>query len=386
MSKAQPQPQLQIFGDDMVDPPDANGFSMDDPFFGWTPFDTDVDEDFAPRSLPIEEQPPVKQPPKEIQIFDMNVARRLHEQVTNEEEKKRLEPVLKCASSRRLACYSDDYPARLDELEKRFPNFGEVIEVLREHQFLGMKGDCLAPIELPHFLLDGPPGVGKTAFVMELAKLWGTGFEAIDMASAQTNGALCGLDHFYTGSQPGTLFNSLVLNGDTANPVIFLDELEKAKGDHRYSNHNALLNLLQKHSASEFKDLSLPGLPINASHVLWVATSNSTDPLPKPLLDRFMVFHIPAPTPEQSRVILRSVFANLCESYSWGSSHWARTVGNFDESVIDCLATRSPRNMYQALLQACAKAASCDRSYLLPEDVPPQVQPSSKAKNPCGFI
>ena len=135
---------------------------------------------------------------------------------------------------------------------------------------VGKNGDP-APVVLPPVLLDGPSGVGKTVFVKELAKLWKTGFEAIDMASAQTNAALCGLDHSYVTSRPGALFTSLVLEGETANPVIFLDELEKARGDERYNCHNALLNLLQKHSAEKFKDLSLPGLPINASHVLWIA-------------------------------------------------------------------------------------------------------------------
>lgn len=380
---SQVQSQLQFFDDNMVVHPDANGFSMDDSFFGWTPFDTDVDEDFAPRSLPIEEQPPVKQPPKEIQIFDMNVARRLLQQIgkDREREKDLLEQVSKRASSRPLACYGENYLAGLDALQARFPNFQEFIEFLRKRYHLSrLKGDP-APVVLPPVLLDGPPGVGKTVFVKELAKLWKTGFEAIDMASAQTNAALCGLDHIFINSRPGALFTSLVLEGETANPVIFLDELEKARGDERYNCHNALLNLLQKHSAEKFKDLSLPGLPINASHVLWVATSNSIDPLSKPLLDRLTVFSIPAPAQEQSRIIVRSVYQKLREENDWGS-----VMKELDEPVVECLLDRTPRQMYQALEDACANAAEQQRTYLLPEDVPPQAQSSRKTKNPCGFI
>ena len=57
-----------------------------------------------------------------------------------------------------------------------------------------------------------------------------------------------------------------------------------------------------------------------------------------------------------------------------------------DEPVVECLLDRTPRQMYQALEDACANAAEQQRTYLLPEDVPSQVQTPSKTKNPCGFI
>ena len=85
---SQVQSQLQFFDDNMVVHPDANGFLKDDPPYGQIPFDTGLDGDFVPRSLSDEEQllkklqmlveqAPGKQPPKNIQIFNVNVAHRL---------------------------------------------------------------------------------------------------------------------------------------------------------------------------------------------------------------------------------------------------------------------------------------------------------------------
>lgn len=323
-----------------------------------------------------EPKPKPKPEPESVQIFDKTRVKALMVAPPHERDKQRLELVLGSEHQRPLSRYGEDYRARLDGLDETYANFGEVTQFLREMHSLSLLGDGC--VRLPPMLLDGPPGVGKTAFAQELAKLWGTDFVSIHVAAEQTNCSLVGLDEIYEGSRTGQVFTKLVLEGATANPVIFLDELDKATTDSRYNFHDTLLNLLEPSSSASFQDLSVRGLPINARHVIWLATSNDKNLLPGYLRSRLKVFNIGLPTPAQNRKVIRSVYAQLLSSEPWGHA----LNPHLSDAVMRRLLPHTPREARELLGQACARAAFAERTYLVDSDIDPIV-----SQNPrIGFL
>lgn len=210
----------------------------------------------------------------------------------------------------------------------------------------------------------GPPGTGKTTFTRHLASYINTSTLVIDMASAQSNSTLSGSYRFWANAMPGGLFKTLAL-GPTANPLIVLDEIDKVGGHQSYDPCSALYTLLERDSARCFRDLCLPDIPLDASHVIWIATANDISTISDPLLSRFVVFHIPAPSKAQSMIIAREIYKSIRKKEQWG--HF------FDEElsdqVVNILAALSPRHIKRTILEAFGNAARAQRHTLLPSDI-----------------
>lgn len=193
-------------------------------------------------------------------------------------------------------------------MRSTFPNFSDVLDsVVAPHVKLCAKNPAH---RLPPILLVGPPGVGKTLFSAAIATALDVPILRVDMASEQNNSSLAGSSAFWSNSSPGKLFN-LMLSGTNlppvANPVAFVDELDKPNGDQRFNPISPLYTLLEPHSAKTFEDLSLPGLQIDVSHVRWIFSANDVDRIPEPILSRMVVFEIEPPTTDQMREILGSI-------------------------------------------------------------------------------
>ena len=278
-----------------------------------------------------------------------------------------------------LATVQPDWEHFLDGLEASHPNFLAFIELLRD-QFalttcLGDGRVCLPPV-----LLDGPPGIGKTDFALTLAVWLRAPLLCLDMASAQSGAALAGSDAFWSNSQPGRLFDTLAL-GPVANPIVMLDELDKAAVGGRYSPEAALYQLLEPKSAAQFRDLSVPQVSLDASHVCWIATTNDVSVLPKPIRSRFVELSIPAPTREQVVRIVHSIYAGLRERRAWGRAMHEELPAEVAELLADC----TPRAVRVQLERACGKAARRGSNVLSPEDLVVE-RPISKQRRGIGFV
>ena len=122
-------------------------------------------------------------------------------------------------------------PSALPEMERLFeelPNFTGVLDDIRKH--LALCVDSEDSIELPPMLLLGEPGIGKTHFARKLAALLGTGFGFVPMSSLTAGWVLSGASSQWKNAKPGKVFDTF-LNGEYANPVIVVDEIDKASGD-----------------------------------------------------------------------------------------------------------------------------------------------------------
>ena len=255
-------------------------------------------------------------------------------------------------------------PSALPAMELLFaelPNFTEVLEDIRKH--LALCIDSNDSVELPPMLLLGEPGIGKTHFARKVAELLGTGFGFVPMSSLTAGWVLSGASSQWKNAKPGKVFDTF-LNGDYANPVIVVDELDKASADGQYDPLGALYELLEVKTATRFID-EFVELPIDASGAVWLATANDPSRIPEPLLDRLNVYEIEAPDAEGSRAIALTIYSDIRESHDWGRAFPEAP----SESALDKLASLAPREMRRALQAAFGNAKLAGRSELGPDDI-----------------
>jgi ATP-dependent Lon protease len=267
-------------------------------------------------------------------------------------------------------------PSALPAMERLFeelPNFTDVLADIRKH--LALCIDSNDSIELPPMLLLGEPGIGKTHFARKVAELLGTGFGFVPMSSLTAGWVLSGASSQWKNAKPGKVFDTF-LNGDYANPVIVVDELDKASCDGQYDPLGALYELLEVQTATRFVD-EFVELPIDASGAVWLATANDPARIPEPLLDRLTVYEIEAPDAAGSRSIALSIYCDIRNAHDWGRQ-FPEAPG---EPALEKLASLPPREMRRALQAAFGNAKLEGRSELSPDDI----QDGRSKKQRIGF-
>ena len=250
---------------------------------------------------------------------------------------------------------------QMDGLFEELPNFALVLEDIRRH--LALCVDSNDSIELPPMLLLGEPGIGKTHFARKLAELLGTGFGFVPMSSLTAGWVLSGASSQWKNAKPGKVFDTF-LNGEYANPVIAVDEIDKASGDGQYDPLGALYELLEIDTASRFVD-EFVELPIDASGAVWLATANDAARIPEPLLNRMTVYEIDPPDEAGSRRIARNIYSEVRNAHDWGRQFPERP----SDATLDKLASLAPREMRRTIQSAFGTAKLAGRSEVQPEDV-----------------
>jgi ATP-dependent Lon protease len=245
--------------------------------------------------------------------------------------------------------------------------------VWRRAVLAGSAGDCA--FRIPPLLLNGPPGVGKTEFATRLASWLGTPMTRVDMASLDASFKLTGLDCGYSTARPGVVWD--VLQSPCMSPVVVLDELDKRGRSTSDDGVSFLLSLLEQSTASRFED-SCIGLPIDASWINWIGTSNDASAIEPAVASRFRVFNVAKPTGKEGMAVVQSVYQGLRQR-----EEWARAFPEqLPPEVRKALATRSAREVWQALEEACANAVTYGRRELRVEDLPGQ---RSDGRRSMGF-
>ena len=250
----------------------------------------------------------------------------------------------------------------MEDLIEEHPNFCEVIEDIRRH--LSLCIDSSDSIELPPMLLLGEPGIGKTHFARRIAQVLGTGYGFVPMSSLTAGWVLSGTSSQWKNAKPGRVFDTFV-NGDYANPVILVDEMDKASADGQYDPLGALYELLESDTASQFTD-EFAEVPIDASGAVWFATANDAGRIPEPILNRMNVYEISPPDARGAARIALGLYREIRCAHDWGRQFPEMP----SDPVVEKLVTLTPREMRRALQSAFGNAKVHGRSEVEPEDIP----------------
>lgn len=237
-------------------------------------------------------------------------------------------------------------------LRKQFPHFWEVIEIIRDAWYLSHHSG--AGLQIPPLLLLGDPGLGKTYFATRLAQLLRIEHRSVQMATTTAGFVLSGMSSSWSDAKPGMVFTQL-LQGGYANPLLVLDEIDKAVATTQYDALGPLYGLLERHTAQEFRDEYFP-LPIDTSRLQWVATANVAEGIPEPIRSRMQVVTIRAPDAAERAQITEQMYQHLLENRPWGWVFHPTLETRVRDRIVE--RTRTPREIRQALEKLCGATAS----------------------------
>ncbi len=204
--------------------------------------------------------------------------------------------------------------------------------------------------------LYGPPGVGKTSIASSLARAMKREYVRVSLGGVRDEADIRGHRKTYVGAMPGRIIAAVTQAG-VKNPLILLDEIDKMANDGRGDPASAMLEVLDPEQNKFFRDHFVE-LPFDLSDCIFIATANTLDTVPRPLIDRMEIIELHTYTKSQKLGIAKNHLIPKQLKRHGLSKRTLKITDAALSDVIDCYTRESGvRNLERELAALCRKAA-----------------------------
>ena len=204
--------------------------------------------------------------------------------------------------------------------------------------------------------LVGPPGVGKTSIAASIARAMKRKYVRVSLGGVRDESDIRGHRKTYIGAMPGRIITALSQVG-VRNPLMLLDEIDKLTRDAHGDPSSALLEVLDPEQNKFFRDHFVE-MPFDLSDCLFIATANSLDTIPKPLIDRMEVIQLPSYTKnEKISIALNHLIPKQLKKHGLNKRTLKITDGAVAEVIDYYTREAGVRNLERSVAALCRKAA-----------------------------
>lgn len=286
----------------------------------------------------------------------------------------------------------------LDWIEKRLDRDHYGMERVKRRivEFVAAK-ELKPDIKSPVLCLVGPPGVGKTSIASSIAAVLNRPYVRVSLGGVRDEAEIRGHRRTYVGAMPGRIVSAMI-QAKSSKPVMLLDEIDKMASDLRGDPTAALLEVLDLSLNHEFRD-AYTELPLDLSNVFFIATANTLEGIPLPLMDRMEIIELESYSrQEKLEIATKYLLPKQRKEYGLKVSQFKLSQDALERIIAEYTREAGVRELERLIGSLCRKAVRLivegskksltvsDKNLVSLMDEPPIKEDDEKRKPECGVV